>query len=55
MKFGGIVPEVNTHYWRSRFISYDVNTFKMVTGYDVISRRKVLPSGECTHSVRQFL
>ena len=36
--------------WRSRV--FDFLSHFQDGGHDVISRRKVLPSGECTHSVR---
>jgi len=45
MKFGKIVFQVNTHRLT------DMTSYFLDGGHDVISRRKVLPSGDCMRSV----
>jgi len=47
MKVGRVVLYVNTHRLTESDFCYDHD------GHDVISRSKVLPPGECTHSISQ--
>jgi len=49
MQFGTNVLQVNTPRLMSRI--FDLSSHFHNGGHDVISRRKVLPSGECTRSV----
>jgi len=49
MKFGSNVLQVNTH--RLTEADFDMTSYVRDGGHDVISRRKVQLSGECTPSV----
>ena len=52
IKFGGIVLQVNTHRSSATLSSiFCMMSHAQDGGHDVISHRKVLPSGECTRSV----
>ena len=53
IKLGRIILQVNNQiqiYWRTRI--FDLTSHFQDGGHDVISRRKVLSSGECIRSVR---